>query len=65
MESSPKASSQQAKERDALPLALRPIFDQLVAEYKFACFEIYGREFVAYKVLAALVRSGWQPPNVP
>jgi hypothetical protein len=56
-----KMSPQQTEEREKLPEQLRPVFDQLVAEYKFACLKHYGRELVSYKVLADLVRDGWKP----
>jgi hypothetical protein len=56
-----KTSPQHAEERENLPEHLRLIFDQLVAEYKFACLKHYGRELVSYKVLADLVRDGWKP----
>jgi len=55
-----KMSPQQTEERENLPEHLRPVFDQLVAEYKFACVKHYGREFVSYKVLADLNRDGWK-----
>ena len=45
---------------DSLPPELRPIFDQLVEDYKFSCFKVYGKKFVAHPVLADLVRVGWR-----
>jgi hypothetical protein len=48
--------------RQSLPEELRPIYDRLVAEYSFHTEVSYGRRYVAYKVLAALVQDGWRPP---
>ena len=49
--------------RESLPEDLRPIYDRLAEEYSFHTEVLYGRGYVAYKVLAALVREGWRPPN--
>ena len=47
--------------RDSLPEELRDVYHQLVAEYSFHTTVKYGRGYVAYEVLAELVRSGWRP----
>jgi hypothetical protein len=47
--------------REELPEDLRPIFDQLVDEYKFYSFKIHGKEFVSYGILGELVKDGWRP----
>jgi len=49
--------------RESLPEDLRPVYDRLVGEYSFHTEVSYGRGYVAYKVLAALVREGWRPPD--
>lgn len=46
--------------RDALPDVLRPVFDALVEDYKFAAVMHHRSPFVSYKVLADLVRGGWR-----
>jgi hypothetical protein len=43
----------------SLPVELRPIFTRLVDEYGFAAHTIGGFPWVAYKILAELVRAGW------
>jgi hypothetical protein len=43
--------------RDSLPEELREISRQLVAEYSFHTETKYGRGYVAYAVLAELVRD--------
>jgi len=58
-----KTSAKFLEARDSLPEALRPVYDQLVEEYKFNTEVAYGHGYVAYKVLAALVRDGWKPPD--
>jgi hypothetical protein len=45
----------------SLPEQLRPVYKALVEEYKFHALARYGRAWVAYDVIADLVRSGWRP----
>jgi len=59
-----KVTAKQKEARDSLPEELRPLYDELVADYKFATFKRHGRGYVAYMVLADLVRVGWRPPVV-
>lgn len=47
--------------RDGLPEELRPIYDELVADYASFTFKAYGAGYVAYKVIASLVLEGWRP----
>lgn len=49
--------------RDTLPEGLREVYDRLVDEYHFATIQQYGAGYVAYPVLAELVRSGWRPTD--
>jgi hypothetical protein len=44
----------------SLPEELRPIYKALVEEYKFHALKRYGKAWVAYDVIADLVRSGWR-----
>jgi hypothetical protein len=48
--------------RSSLQDELRPIFDQLVEEYRFHATVLHGSPFVSYAILAALVKDGWRPP---
>ncbi len=43
----------------SLPEELQPIYKALVEEYKFYALKRYGKAWVAYDVIADLVRSGW------
>jgi len=49
----------------SLPEELQPIYKAMVEEYKFHALKRYGRAWVAYDVIADLVRAGWrsEPPN--
>jgi len=51
--------------RNGLPEDLRPVFDQLVEEYRYHSTVIHGKPFVSFAVLAELVRDGWRPPEFP
>jgi len=54
--------SQRDRVRAELEPELRPVFDQLADEYKFQCLKFYGRQFVSYQILGALVKEGgWRP----
>ena len=46
---------------EGLPAEHRATFTQLVDEYAYHAHLLYGRNWVAYKVLAELVKSGWRP----
>jgi len=61
---SPK-SSKREEARNSLPEDLRPIFDELVEDYQFATRKRFGQGFVAYTILAELVRVGWRHAAEP
>lgn len=46
--------------RNSLSEDLIPVFDDLVADYRFAATKHHGSPFVSYIVLADLVRAGWR-----
>lgn len=46
--------------RDSLPKELHEVYRQIVSEYAYHTTVKYGRGYVAYEVLAELVRSGWR-----
>lgn len=51
--------------REALrsfPEHVKPNFSQLVEECAFQTYIKYGKGYVAYEVLAEMVRNGWTPP---
>lgn len=45
----------------ALADELKPVLRRLTQEYEYLTTVHYGRGYVAYKVLADLVRAGWRP----
>jgi len=48
------------KARNSLPDDLRLVYDQLVEDYMFFALTRYGRGWVAYDVIADLVKLGWK-----
>lgn len=46
--------------RNTLPDELKPVFDDLVDDYRFAATKHHGSPFVSYVVLAEMVRMGWR-----
>lgn len=51
--------------RESLPKDLHHVYKQLVEEYSFHTLTKYGRGYVAYEILAELVRDGWRPSAEP
>lgn len=58
-------SEKHEQARNSLPEGLQPIFDELVEDYRFATFRRYGNGYVAYMVLADLIRVGWRHTAEP
>ena len=61
----PKRSEKHELARNLLPEELMPIFDQFVADYKFAGAIHHGSPFVSYVILAEMVKAGWRPSGEP
>lgn len=51
--------------RNNLPDELKPVFDDFVADYKFAGTKHHGSPFVSYIILAEMVRMGWRLGEEP
>jgi len=49
--------------RESLPPELQPIYDEIVTDYSWCTTKSYGRGYVAYAVLAEMVRLGWHPTS--
>jgi hypothetical protein len=47
--------------KESLAANLHPIYDLMVEEYLFHTKKRYGKGYVAYSILADLVRDGWRP----
>ena len=55
-----KTSEKYLKAKAGLPENLKPAFDELVNQYAFHTTKLFGRGYVAYEVLASLIRDGWR-----
>jgi len=55
-----KPSEKQIEARNSLPDELKLIFDDFVADYKFAATMRHGRPYISYIVLADMIRAGWR-----
>lgn len=44
-----------------LPTTLRPIFEQMIDDYRFAALKHHGSKFYSPKVIAELILMGWRP----
>lgn len=53
-------SEKHEEARNTLPEELKPLFDDLVEDYRFAVHLRYGKRFVSYIVLADLIKAGWR-----
>ena len=53
-------SEKHEQARETLPDELKSVFDVLVEDYKFATTKRYRQGYVAYIVLADLIRVGWR-----
>ena len=47
-----------------LPKELRDIYTQMVDEYAYHALQLYGRNWVAYDVIAEMVLAGRRPPDL-
>ena len=48
-----------------LPEELHGIYEQMVEQYSWHTMRLYGRGYVAYEVLASMVRDGWRASPEP
>ncbi len=55
-----KISEKQLEARNSLPEELKPVFDDFVADYKYAANMRSDLPYVSYIVLAEMVRAGWR-----
>ena len=50
-----KLSEKQVEARNSLPEELKPVFDDFVADYKYAATMRHGRPYISYIVLADMI----------
>lgn len=62
---SEKRTEKNEQARNSLPEELKQVFDDFVADYKFAATKHHGSPFVSYVVLAEMVRAGWRLSERP
>jgi len=55
-----RTSEKYQKALNGLPEELRGVYDDLVSQYSWHTTKLFGRGYVAYEVLASLVRNGWR-----
>ena len=51
------------KARGSLPPELQSVYDEMVRDYSWCTTKSFGRGYVAYAVLAEMVRMGWRPTH--
>ncbi len=57
---SEKPSDKQTEAHNSLPDELKPVFDEFVADYRYAATMRYGKPYISYIVLADMIRAGWR-----
>lgn len=55
-----RRSEKHEQARNSLPDELKRIFDDFVADYRFAATKHHGSPYVSYIVLADMVKAGWR-----
>ena len=55
-----KNSEKYLNAKASVPAGLRPVYEDIVEQYAFHTQRLFGRAYVAYEVLASLVRDGWR-----
>ena len=55
-----KMNEKQIEARKSLPDDPKPVFDEFVADYKYAASMRHGAPYVSYIVLADMIRAGWR-----
>lgn len=61
----PTSGAKFGEAEKTLPDSLKDVYRQLVKDYEDLTNLHYGRGYVAYKVLADLVLTGWRPTAAP
>jgi hypothetical protein len=51
--------------RNSLPESLWPIYEDFVEQYKFYALTRYEKAWVAYDVIADLIKAGWRDTSKP
>ena len=51
--------------RNSLSDDLKPIYEEFVADYRYAATLRHGKPYVSYIVLADMIKAGWRPTAEP
>lgn len=51
--------------RNSLPDDLKPVFDEFIADYRYAATVRHGKPYISYIVAADIVRAGWRRTAEP
>lgn len=60
-----KKTAKYEEARQSLPEELRPVFDELAQDYRFAAKRHHGSPYVSYVVIAEIIKLGWRPSGQP
>ena len=60
-----RKSEKYQKTLAGLPEELKDPYEDLVAQYSWHTTNLFGRGYVAYEVLASLIRDGWRCSGEP
>ena len=55
-----KNSAKYIEALNTLSVELKPIFEELVSDYRYAATARHGKPYVSYIVLADMIRAGWR-----
>lgn len=55
-----KDSEKYIEAKNSLNDDLKPIYEEFVADYRYAATLRHGRPYISYIVLADMVRAGWR-----
>ena len=51
--------------KNSLSDDLKPIYEEFVADYRYAATLRHGKPYVSYIVLADMIKAGWRPTAEP
>lgn len=51
--------------KNSLSDDLKPIYEEFVADYRYAATLRHGKPYVSYIVLADMIKAGWRPTQEP
>ena len=58
-------SEKYIESKNSLSDDLKPIYEEFVADYRYAATLRHGKPYVSYIVLADMIKAGWRPTAEP